>query len=55
MDLVKKGGIAEGEALSPNDSLAILVKPTYEYVLSGVKTTQPQQRAQQMVVNALGR
>jgi hypothetical protein len=23
--------------------------------LSGVKTTQPQQRAQQMVVNALGR
>lgn len=54
MDLVKKGGIAEGEALSPNDSLAILVKPTYEYVLSGVKTTQPQQRAQQMVVNAFG-
>lgn len=54
MDLVKKGGIAEGEALSSNDSLAILVKPTYEYVLSGVKTTQPQQRSQQMVVHAFG-
>jgi Cu(I)/Ag(I) efflux system membrane fusion protein len=54
MDLVKKGGVAEGEALSPNDSLAILVKPTYEYVLSGVKTTKPQQRSQQIVVNAFG-
>ncbi|MEZ4905742.1 MAG: efflux RND transporter periplasmic adaptor subunit [Spirosomataceae bacterium] len=54
MDLVKKGGIAEGEALSPDDSLTILVKPTYEYVLSGVKTTQPEQRSQKLVVNAFG-
>jgi Cu(I)/Ag(I) efflux system membrane fusion protein len=54
MDLVKKGGTAEGKALSPDDSLAILVKPTYEYVLSGVKTTQPEQRSQKLVVNAFG-
>lgn len=54
MDLVKKGGVVEGAPLSPNDSLAILVKPTYEYVLSGVKTTQPEQRSQKLVVNAFG-
>lgn len=40
--------------LSADDSLAILVKPTYEYVLSGVKTVQPQRRSQQLVVNAFG-
>ncbi|MCP1386575.1 efflux RND transporter periplasmic adaptor subunit [Runella salmonicolor] len=54
MDLVEKKETTADEQLSADDSLAILVKPTYEYVLSGVKTVQPQRRSQQLVVNAFG-
>ena len=53
MDLVKKIN-AESSAGADDDSLGMLLKPTYEYALSSIKTIQPEKKDRNVAIHAPG-
>ena len=53
MDLVKKI-YAESSENTDDDSLGMLLKPTYEYALSSIKTIQPEKKDRNVAIHAPG-
>ncbi len=53
MDLVKKIN-AESSENADDDSLGMLLKPTYEYALSSIKTIQPEKKDRNVAIHAPG-